>query len=103
MIQIKYLKSVVGGSWDDVLLTVPLVISAVIALGVALILMALRIEPTMDHLYISIFFGYLGTGGIILYEAFQIRAKERKDEMMYNMQVKVDRKKLYGYNRYDHK
>ena len=103
MIQIKYLKPVVDGSWDDVLLTVPLVISAVIGLAIAAALITVHIEPTMDHLYISIFLGYLSTGGIILYEAFQIRKKERKDEMMYNMVEKIDRKKLFGYNRYDHK
>ncbi len=103
MIQIKHLKSVVGDGWDDVFLTVPLVISTVIGLAIVAVLIALEIEPTMDHLYISVFLGYLGTGGIILYEAFQIHKKERKDEMMYNMQVKIGRKKLYGYNRYDHK
>ena len=100
---IKYLKCVVDGSWDDVLFTVPLIISTAIGIALILILIALHIEPTMDPLYISIFLGYLSTGGIILYEAFQIRKKERKDEMMYNMVEKIDRKKLFGYNRYDHK
>lgn len=98
---IKYIKLACDYfGWRDLFLEIPLFITAVLSLALYLALLIIGIEYDIIQIILySIPVSYFIVFSAILYEAYGIR----KDTKAGMMKKEDGKKKLFGYNRYDHK